>query len=251
MKILVFLFPITLFLVFLGMKVASPEKYILLVQEDSVIENAQALCYFLSSLIAILVSIRFLKNKLALHSVLYGILAVGLLFVSLDEISWGQRIFNTPNPDYFAQHNVQNEISFHNLDTVQPLLHKIYILIGGYGAFGWLVARMFLSKAKTECRHIVNFAVPDWFISPYFFFVSFIYILFHYIEPSAVGIGLEDSNIGFVFLWRDQEPMELLLSLGFLSFVVANYIKLRVCLTTRVNSEVVNQRSNAALSRPS
>jgi len=225
MKIFVFLFPITSFLIFLCMKLMSPDTYIILIQEDSVIEYAQAFFYFLSSIISFIVSIKILKNKITLHGVLYGILAIGLLLISLEEMSWGQRLFNIPNPDYFKQHNVQNEISFHNLDTVQPRLHKIYILIGAYGAFAWLFVQAFMPRVKTKCRHIVNFVVPDWFVSSYFFFIFFIYTLFDYVIRPYAG--------GFL-LWRDQEPMELLLSLGFLSFVVTSYIKLRIYLTRQI-----------------
>ena len=212
---------------FLCMKLVSADTYISLIQEDSVIEYAQAFFYFLSSIVSFFVSIKFLKNKMTLLGVLYGILAIGLLFTSLEEISWGQRIFNIPNPNFFEKHNTQNEISFHNLDKVQPFLHKIYILIGAFGSLGW-VLQIFMLRVKMERRHIVNFIVPDWFISSYFLFVFFIYTFFDYIIKPHTGSFL---------LWRDQEPMELLLSLGFLSFVVTNYIKLRVCLTRCVNTD--------------
>ncbi|MBM9519902.1 hypothetical protein JWG39_08740 [Desulforhopalus vacuolatus] len=156
------------------------------------------------------------------------VLAIGLLFSSLEEISWGQRLFDIENPVYFEKHNVQCEISIHNLDIVQPKLHKIYILTGAYGAFAWIFVLLFVSRVKTKCLHIVNFVVPDWFISSYFFFVFFIYTLFEYIT----------SPYSEEFLvWRDQEPMELLLSLGFFSFLVINYIKLRACLTNTVRAE--------------
>jgi len=39
MKILVFLFPITLFLIFLCIKLVSPSTYILIIQEDSAKES--------------------------------------------------------------------------------------------------------------------------------------------------------------------------------------------------------------------
>ncbi len=224
MKIIVFLFPITIFLVFLCIKLISPDTYLILIQEDSVIEYVQAFIYFLSSIISIIVSIKLLKNKLTLHGVLYAILAVGLLLISLEEMSWGQRIFDISNPDYFTQHNIQNELSFHNLDKVQPCLHKIYILIGAFGSFGWL----FISRFKTKCLHIVNFVVPDWYISSYFFFIFLIYTVFDYIHRPFNGGWL---------LWRDQEPIELLLSLGFLSFVITNYLRSRKCLTGQILSD--------------
>ncbi len=229
MKIFIFFFPIALFLIFLCIKVMSPDTYLSLIQEDSIIEYAQAFIYLLSSIILLPVVKYYLKYGLTLHGVLYGILAIGLLFVAIEEISWGQRIFSIEPPDYFKQHNVQNEISLHNLDIVQPLLHKFYILTGAYGAFAWL----FVSRAKTKFRRMVEFVIPDWFISSYFFFVFFIYTLFDYIiHPSG----------GFL-LWRDQEPVELLLSLGFLSFVATKLYKITKTPNNRVNLNVVKQQS--------
>lgn len=209
------------------MKLLSPDAYILLIKEDSFIEYTQAFFYFLSSILSFFVSINFLKNKIGMLGVLYLILAIGLLFTSLEEISWGQRIFHIANPDYFEKHNVQNEISFHNLDVVQPLLHKIYILTGAYGAFAWLFALPFVSRANEKRRYILNFVVPDWFISSYFFFVFFIYTVFDYIIMPYAG--------GFL-LWRDQEPIELLLSIGFLFFMATNYINLRIWLSQKGSS---------------
>lgn len=232
----------------------SPHTYILLIQEDSVIEYAQAIFYFLASIFPLFISIRFFKNKLTLHGVLYGILAIGLLFISLEEISWGQRIFHLETFGYIARHNTQHEISLHNLDTVQPLLHAIYILTGGYGAFAWLFALLFVSRAKTKCSHIANFIVPDWFISSYFFFAFFLYILLSYIGLFGVSIGIEELRIGRFLRWRDQEPAELLLSLGFLSFVLVNYTKSRICLTMRrgekqEGSELSRNRSQKSVAK--
>ena len=223
-KLIIFLFPIILSLILLSIKIWSPETYRLAVREDSVIEYIQVFSYFLSSIVSFLIFIRFLKHRLVLHSISYGILVIVLLFISLEEISWGQRIFHIEISDYFAQHNVQKEISFHNLDTAQPLLHIGYILIGYYGTFAWL----FVSSRRLKCLHIVKFYVPDWFISSYFFFAFFIYMVFDYIGPFSVGVlGIDELRMGVFLLWEDQELAELLLSLGFLVFTVVNYIRLR------------------------
>ncbi|MBN1974759.1 MAG: hypothetical protein JW787_14055 [Sedimentisphaerales bacterium] len=224
MKILVFLFPITLFLIFLCIKLFSPNAYMSFIQEDSVIEYAQALFYFLSSILSFYVSVKFLRNRLTLHGILYSMLAAGLLFVSIEEISWGQRILNIATPAYCKLHNAQREISLHNLDVIQPKIHSIYILVGAYGSFLWIFVSLFLPKSKTDTKHIVNFVVPDWFISPYFFFTFFIYTIFEYISRPYPG--------GFLAC-RDQEPAELLLSFGFFSFVVTNYIRLQLFLKRR------------------
>lgn len=228
-KILIFLFPITLLLIFLSVKVASPDTYILLLQEDSAIEYTQAFFYFLSSIISLLISIRFLKNELTLHGVLYGILAVGLLFIAIEEISWGQRILDIETPGFFDRHNTQNEISLHNLPGGRYVAYMLFVLTGLYGTFAWSFARLFVSSEETKSSHIVNYIVPDWFISSYFF-SSLLICIFIVLKWSAADIGIADSRIWVFVEWRDEEAVELFLSIGLLSFVLVNHTKLRICL---------------------
>jgi tetratricopeptide (TPR) repeat protein len=220
LKIIVFLFPIILFLLFLFIKLLFPDTYVLITEEDYVVENGQFLFYFISSILSLFVSIKLIKNKLTVHGVLYVILSIGLFFIAMEEISWGQRIFNITTPDLFSKHNRQYEMNIHNMDVIgKSLLNKAYILLGAYGAFAWLFVRTFMLRAKTKCEHIINFVVPDWYVSSYFFFVFLIYIFLDFMNPYPGGF----------LLWKDQEPAELSLALGFFSFVIDNYIKLHIC----------------------
>lgn len=220
MKVLIFIFPVILFHIFLYVKLELPNIYISIVQEDSVVENMQAVIYLASFIISLFVTIKFLRSKMTSHCVLYGILTLGLLFIMNEEVSWGQRIWGIQTPDFFEQYNFQKEISLHNLKPIQKKIQGICILVGAYGAFAWIVVSLLFSSTKTNCTNILNFAVPSWFISSYFFFYFFINVLFKYYPPYP----------GSFLVWKDQEPMELLLSLGFLSFVATNYFRLRQCL---------------------
>lgn len=175
MKIIVFLFSVVLFCIFFSIKIIAPSTYLEFIKEDSFVENAQALFFFLSSIFAFLAAKRFIKSKLILHGVLYGILAVGLFFIFGEEISWGQRIFNITTFDYFEKHNYQHETNIHNLNTILPFLEYGYILTGFYGAFAWLFKFLLMPQARTKRNHPANFAAPDWHVSPYFFLCFFIY----------------------------------------------------------------------------
>lgn len=233
-KKLVFFFPIILLPIFVAVKIKSPEIYESITQEDFFIEYMQAFFYFLSSVGSFFISTRFLKNRLPLYGILYVILGTGLLLVSFEEISWGQRIFNIHGPEYFFSRNTQNEISVHNLETIQPFVHKAYILVGLYGTCAWFIF-ILLGKIQRGFE-ILRFIVPDWFLSSYFFFVFCLYTVYENINYILYligprGIGIFEMNelrrIAPHFLWRDQEPAELLLSLGFLLFVIVNGIRSR------------------------
>ena len=81
LKLLIFIFPIILFSIFLGVKVVFPFTYTRIIQEDSPIEYLQAFFYFLSSILSLIVSFTFFKNKFFLHGVLYSLLAFGLFLL--------------------------------------------------------------------------------------------------------------------------------------------------------------------------
>ena len=232
-KLLLLAFWLVLLAVIFGAKVFSPETYRYFIREDSLSEYAQSAFYLLSSLFALLVAYRSVQNRLNLLGILYGILASGLFFISMEEISWGQRIFEFANPDYFNKHNVQDELTLHNLDYVQPLLRHMYIAIGFYGFFSWILVAVLLSKSAFRCHNILNFLTPPWYVAPYFFVCFCIYTFLHYIRPyffdTEYGRTL-GSDFWFFLHWREEEHAELFLSLGFLFFTILSYRKLQRCL---------------------
>jgi hypothetical protein len=234
-KQIIFIFPIIYIILFLSIKIALPNTYTLIVQEDSIIEYIQAFLYFISSILALIISTRFISNRFIMHGTLYLILFAGLLFVSIEEISWGQRIFNIETPQYLNKINSQNEITIHNLKPVQAHLQKAYILIGLYGTFGCL----FMCNIKTKSDNIINYVIPEWFISPYFFAVLLVYAYFSFISPFGVNtLGIDKFKVGAFVIWRDQEPAELLLSLGFFIFTISNNIKSKIMCQTLLSNRV-------------
>jgi hypothetical protein len=96
------------------------DTIIWLVREDGVFESLGASA-FLGS--AILFFVLFAKHKTGNDLILFKTqrnlfyLMLGLLFFFIfgEEISWGQRILNLRTPEFFEQHNIQDEINLHNL----------------------------------------------------------------------------------------------------------------------------------------
>jgi hypothetical protein len=232
-KQLLLAFWLVLLVVIFGSKVLSPSTYLYFIKEDSLSEYAQSAFYMLGSIFALLTASRCLRSRLYPHGALYGILALGLFFVAMEEISWGQRIIGITNPDYFNKHNVQKELTLHNLDSVQPLLRHMYIAIGFYGSFSWMLAALLLPKVKLRCDNVLNFLTPPWYVAPYFFVCFSIYTFLHYIRPYYYDTEI-GRQLGYEFWsflhWREEEHAELFLSLGFLFFTILNYRKLKNCL---------------------
>jgi len=240
-KISVLLIWMILFAAILGAKLYSPGIYRYFIREDSFGEYLQSLNYLVASVFSLLISFQFFRNELKLHAVLYAILCVGFFVISAEEISWGQRILNFSNPEYFSQHNVQTELTFHNLDTVQPYLRHLYIAVSAYGAFAWIFSKLLLTRAKSKCEHLGNYVVAQWYLAPYFFVCFAIYTYLHHVRLYLYNNNIL-PNMGddfWLFIhWRDEEHGELFLSFGFLFFVVVSFINLRRCEKSRGQTQM-------------
>ena len=88
---IVFLFPIATVLCMLAVKLRFQDIYSELIQEDSVIEYLQFVFYFMAACFALLVARSFHAGGRPFLASLYLLFSLVLLFVSLEEISWGQR----------------------------------------------------------------------------------------------------------------------------------------------------------------
>jgi hypothetical protein len=64
---------------------------------------------------------------------------VGLFFVALEEVAWGQQFFGFRSPAFMIEMNVQNEFTSHNVDILQDRTDFFNLLFGIWGLIGlWL-----------------------------------------------------------------------------------------------------------------
>ncbi|RFF27713.1 MULTISPECIES: hypothetical protein [unclassified Wenzhouxiangella] len=213
-----FLTPFLLLVLFASTKVASQGLYQVLVAEDGPVENLQFLLFFVSGILAGVTAVRLARAGLAVHRWLYWLLAIALVVVAMDEISWGQRLLGIKTPESLQAVNLQDELTIHNLRPVMIYLHVAYLLVGAYGAFAWL-PRMLL--VKTPCS-IWRFVIPEWYVSSWFGFLFLVYGLIElaqWVQPTLFGHHLV---IGHFITFRDQEPAELALAAGMFIFVMVN-----------------------------
>jgi hypothetical protein len=102
---------------------------ILFVGEDHLVEWLQFFCLFLAS---IYFGLTVLK-KVGVLRFFYILAALCSFFLAMEEISWGQRLFNIETPEALKAINAQNEITIHNLESVQRYRHWY---LGGVGFLG-------------------------------------------------------------------------------------------------------------------
>jgi hypothetical protein len=243
--------PLLLLLYLISTKVISPSFYKTLVIEDGPIEYATAVAYFIGCFLGLSLARRLTKRGLWSWAGFYTLMSVGFLFIAMEEISWGQRIFHLSTPAFFEERNIQEEIGIHNMSGFRALLHPAYMVIGFVGAFGSLILSGLGVPKPVLARLLPS---PDLFL--YFLPCFLFYLTAEVISPFttvrylgdlaalyggkltvphgllAVPAHILDAlrdllprwrGMGgehFTF-WRHQEPMEFLLSLGFLFFTAS------------------------------
>jgi hypothetical protein len=220
LKVIIFLLPIVFVICAVLVKSNSPHWYkVLFWTEDSIIEWLTFIFYFVAFIVACSISVTFYRSNSGLFCFMYVFLAAGLFFISMEEISWGQRIFNVSTPELFLDYNYQKEMNIHNF-TWFPL-HTLYIIIGFYGAFSRFLVPQ---KVKIKYGSTVDLFIPDYYLFFYFFVVGIIYLYFDHISSIAVTLFGDwvGCGPGHFMIEKDQEPAELLLSCGFLLFVTIN-----------------------------
>lgn len=125
------------------------------------------------------------------HRLFFAVLALSCFYVTMEEISWGQRLFNLSTPEFFEQHNIQKETNFHNLLTgpVATLTKDIitYSLSIGillYGVFFPLAVMLRWTSAQLMIK--MGIAPPPLFLWPFFACGAFLELgLFNFNETEV------------------------------------------------------------------
>jgi len=173
--------------------------------EDSIFEWLTVIFLILASTFLLKIFLNVRKKKISnLKKYFFLVLSISFLFWALEEISWGQRIFDF-SWTYISQNNSQNEINFHNLNIIQPSLHKLYIL---YCSF---VSLLCLLKKKEN-----NLLLPEKKLFYFFLLPGLYYLVGELIlnfPISYQGVKYTYTVLrGNVFVF--QEVNECLLALG-------------------------------------
>ena len=118
---------------------SHPAAYYQSVQEDQALEWASFWSFFVAGGVFAVAAWRQRRTTGALPWFLAG-LALFCVFVAMEEISWGQRVFGHLPPDYFLAQNFQQELNLHNLASTKLRLFAFRGIILGYGVLLPLLA---------------------------------------------------------------------------------------------------------------
>ena len=178
---------------------------------------------FITILASIIVGIKlarqmYKKGVEAYKTVFIWFIVIGLIFVGLEEISWGQWFFYFNSPDYFWNTNLQRETNIHNLRDFHVIFEYIRVIIGAGGIISICLNRTRAFKyISSPSVLIVSFLVITVFsaIDVYNFYLPDQRLLFR--------IG------GFYwFLKFNMEIVELLIAISAFIFLFSNLRRLRL-----------------------
>ena len=213
-KILTTIFPIIFGLFMYWLSINHRSIYETIGREDHIIEWMQFFLFFASGILAIIIAIKIGKVSKFMR-IVYILLALGLIFVAMEEISWGQRIFNVDAPEVFdgdstiplLGYNVQSEMNLHNFRTIHNLVGTAYVIIATYAIFSSLLVCMFY-KIKKDVSKKTKFLV-SFFTPPVYLALYFMPLYINLLDRRALDIAPQD-----------YEMTEFLLSLGIFIFII-------------------------------
>jgi hypothetical protein len=227
--------PVLVVLAQVAISLLDPAWYRVLLVEDSPYENVTALAYLAASITAAVIAFTLLRRSDRLFASLYAVLTLGFFLIAGEEISWGQRIFQVQSPEFFLQHNLQQEINIHNFLTWR-LLHTIYIVVSFLMAFGWYIVPLLLPRLPAHFRSVVGhklwLLLPDWRLMLYALPCLAFYIYLQYANSIVWRVLGPEWNVfsggpDDYYLWKNQEPLEMVMAVGFFLFVAIVLQRLR------------------------
>ena len=207
------LFPFISFTILLIYRIQTNDikRYQRLVEEGSLVEWLSFLFLLLASFMFFISAKKYIKKS----SGRFLLFISGLtFFFAMEEMSWGQMIFNWQSPHFLAEINLQKETNFHNLIFIHGIREN---LISNFIFFSLsllcLSGYYLRQKNKIKPNTISEIIFPHISLLGYFSTAALIYF----------GLFIQYNNINIpILISSDQEIVECFFALGLLihSFII-------------------------------
>ena len=213
-RIKIFMFPLIVWPFFLlyRLQVDDLKSYLRRISEGSLVEWLGFLL-LLSS--AILLWRAALSQGSRLVRLLLRCGGVGLFLISMEEMSWGQMIFNWGTPELMNEHNIQHETNLHNLSLwhahTWTIAACVFTLLFGLSVAGFVLRR----QGSLRFGSPADVLFPLGCTASYFGIAALMYW----------GVVMEKWGVDLVLLHtREQEIAEFLFSVGVFIHVAYLYL---------------------------
>jgi hypothetical protein len=162
--------------IFLLLLITNRDSYFSILREDNLIEWLTFVLLTSAGIISLIIGLNIKSRHGYLHWFFLVFFAFNIL-AGLEEISWGQRVFDMKTEGVFAKYSDQNEINFHN--TLQGLFMVKTKHIAMYALFLYGIILPWLIKAgkiNTNWINSVQLIVPPGFLTTGFLLATFFMI---------------------------------------------------------------------------
>ena len=208
---------------FAWFEATDPNAYYRSVQEDQALEWASFYSFFVAGGVFAIAASRQRRTSGALPWFLVG-LSLFCVFVAMEEISWGQRVFGHRPPDYFLAENFQQELNLHNIASTDVRMNAFRAIILGYGVLLPLMALI------PFCRRLfdrIALVPPPIELTPSMFAMFWL----HFWYPWKFTGEVVECAMGFGFLFvamanaaqfsEQRRPISLARPAGLIAIVIA------------------------------
>lgn len=149
--------------------------------EDRLLEWGQFAAYAVAVVFGLAAALLLFRAERRLAAAFYVLVALGCLFVAGEEISWGQRIFGLETPQTLEEINRQEEITVHNVTSIEGLFKLGELIVGFAASVGvWIL----LWKRSGNLSERERIFVPPLFLTTVFFGI-FVFRLFRFVVYSG------------------------------------------------------------------
>lgn len=138
--------------------------------EDRQVEVLSAVASILAAIIWAAWGVKQIKSGQKFNILAAFLIAFVFLMIGLEEISYGQRIFDIQSNEFFLTHNLQGETNLHNLNTW--LSEKVFYTVG----LLFLIIIPYFSKNIKKYIHGTRLQIFDKFIPSSWMWLAFVAI---------------------------------------------------------------------------
>jgi len=138
----IFIAPIVIVIVCAAMCIppASRRLYEWLTDENHPVEMLTSILALAAAVMGVRLATALVRRRQRFAAGFYIIFALGMFFIGMEEISWGQQLFGWQTPVDWGQVNAQGETTLHNLGPFQGHNDILRFAFGFGGLFGLAMA---------------------------------------------------------------------------------------------------------------
>ena len=192
--------PILLIVGQIGIELFVPQQYMVPIHsEGGIHETLQSIVLMFALIIGLAALVRIDWGKQKLLGLWFLLACACCVYVSGEEISWGQHVLNWNTPSYWAQFNDQNETNLHNTSAWLDQKPRLILFIGI--AFGGLVipALRRWKPSKLPARFAVLY--PSDTLAVTAMGVTFPYLVQEIVEAFGVNVFERVSEVQELYMY--------------------------------------------------